>query len=376
MRIAYIYDAVWPFTKGGLELRVYELARRLAKRGHEVDVYGWWLWKGGRKVILPEGAALHSLGSWNRSLYNKNGKRSIAEGVYFGWRTLLRSYKDYNIVDSQQFPYFNNFSAKLRANHNFVITFVELWGTQYWREYLGGVAGRMGELIERGVTKLAKHNVSISEHTRQRLMNEGVDSTVIPCGIDFSRILSVPRSKEQTDIIFVGRLIHEKNVDMLLDAVGTLKQETTDVSCTIIGNGPEKERLEHKAKELNLTDNVRFLGRLEHYEDVLAHIKAASVLAIPSFREGFGIVALEANACGIPFITVNHPMNAITELCIDGNGYACKPSTSDLALCLQHVLDKGIGNNQNIANQDVARYFDWNHIANMAERYYAEVAGL
>lgn len=66
--------------------------------------------------------------------------------------------------------------------------------------------------------------------------------------------------------------------------------------------------------ELDLKGNVEFTGFLEDYQDVIAHMKSSKVLVLPSVREGFGMVVLEANACGVPVVVVDHPMNAAKDL--------------------------------------------------------------
>ncbi|RLG32158.1 hypothetical protein DRN98_05680 [Methanosarcinales archaeon] len=136
MKLAYIYDAVYPWIKGGAEKRIYEISKRLAERGHEVHWYGlkWW---DGENDIVQEGVYLHGIGRWD-NLY-VNGRRSIKEGLYFGIKTLTRLKGDFDIIDCQEAPYFPCFSAKVHSLLNkskLVITWHEVWG-DYWYEYLG-----------------------------------------------------------------------------------------------------------------------------------------------------------------------------------------------------------------------------------------------
>ncbi|WP_367884760.1 glycosyltransferase [Thermococcus sp. JCM 11816] len=103
-------------------------------------------------------------------------------------------------------------------------------------------------------------------------------------------------------------MIREKNVELLVRAVQILKTEIPDIKVLIIGgDGPERRRLERLSEELNLVENVDFKGFLDEYEAVISHMKASRVFVLPSIREGFGITALEANASGIPVVTVVHP---------------------------------------------------------------------
>ena len=136
MKIAYIYDAVYPWVKGGAEKRIYEISRRLAARGHVVQCYGmkWWP---GDDTIQRDGVQLHGICS-PVPLYS-NGRRSIGEAVRFASRVLsLRA--DVDMVDCQNFPYLSCFSARLlsgRRGPRLFITWHEVWentGTSTWAE--------------------------------------------------------------------------------------------------------------------------------------------------------------------------------------------------------------------------------------------------
>jgi hypothetical protein len=85
MKIAYVYDAVYPFVKGGVEKRIWELAVRLVRRGHEVHLYGMQFWEG-PAVIEREGVVLHGVCA-PLALYTA-GRRSIAQAVWFGWKVI------------------------------------------------------------------------------------------------------------------------------------------------------------------------------------------------------------------------------------------------------------------------------------------------
>ncbi len=74
MRIAYVFDAVYPFVKGGVERRIWEVSRRLADKGHDVHIYGMKYWTG-EDTISREGVSLHGV-CRPRELYS-GGRRSI-----------------------------------------------------------------------------------------------------------------------------------------------------------------------------------------------------------------------------------------------------------------------------------------------------------
>ena len=107
----------------------------------------------------------------------------------------------------------------------FVITWHEVWG-DYWYEYLGW-KGAFGKITERLVAGLTPNIIAVSGTTAKKLGCLGVfdDVRIIPNGIDPVHIQSVPPSLISSDIIFVGRLIKEKHVDVLVRAFATLLPE-------------------------------------------------------------------------------------------------------------------------------------------------------
>ena len=371
MKIAYVYDAVYPWVKGGAEKRVYEISRRLVERGHEVHWFGlkWW---DGEKDIVRDGIYLHGIGEWD-DLY-VDGRRSIAEGIYFGFKTLTGLRGDFDVIDCQEFPYFPCFSAKahsLLKGSNLVITWHEVW-SDYWYEYLGR-KGFFGWSIERLTSQLTNKNVAVSEGTKKDLERIGVrkEIKVIPNGIDFKRIEGIKSSKEESDIIFAGRLIKEKNVDVLIKAVKLVSDEIPDVKCMIIGDGPEKRELEKLACDLKMDDNIEFMGFLEDHYHVISYMKSSKVFVLPSTREGFGIVALEANACGLPVVTVNHERNAACDFITDRNGFICELSEAGVA----EGVFGGLNGGENMRSGCVgnAMKYDWDGIVDLIEPTYGGI---
>lgn len=365
MKIAYVYDAVYPWVKGGAEKRIYELSRRLAGRGHEVHCYGmkWW---DGEDEILRDGVHLHGICA-PVMLYS-GGRRSMKEAAYFASKVL--SMRDSSeIVDCQNFPYLPCLPAKLLARmrkQDLFITWHEVWG-DYWREYLGR-KGIFGRSIEMAVSRLTDKNIAVSEMTRRDLEGLGVKGVqVIPNGIDFKGIMRVKASEKESDVIFVGRLVGHKNVDLLIRAVSLAARDVPDIRAIIIGDGPDKEKLRALTRELGLEKNVEFTGFLESYDDALALMKSSRVFASPSTREGFGMAALEANACCLPVVTVNHRMNAVRDLVTKGTGQICEPSAEGLAEAIVNELDSG----KNMMRcEENAKSYDWERICSLAEAVY------
>ena len=117
MKIAYVHDVIYPYVKGGAEKRVWEMARRLADRGHEVHIFTMKYWDGDY-VIEREDVHLHAVCP-PVDLYVE-GRRSIRAAVRFSWKLLSSLRGDFDIIDAQQFPYLpilDRKSTRLNSSH-------------------------------------------------------------------------------------------------------------------------------------------------------------------------------------------------------------------------------------------------------------------
>ena len=373
MKIAFIYDAVYPFVTGGAEKRVYELAKRLVQRGHDVHWYGigWWWPEKGQEDIELDGIKLHGVCK-PVALYNDE-RRSIKEPLLFSVKLFPKLMSEkYDIVDCQGFPYFSCFTAKthsLLGKSVFCITWIEVWNN-YWYEYLGKI-GIFGKIVEKLTSYLTKNVIAISEKTKRDLKRIGFNKkiAVVPVGINMQYIEEINHSEYKSDIIFAGRLIKDKNVDILIKAVSIVKKEIHDIKCTIIGEGPERTNLENLAKKLEISDNIRFIDFLDEHKEMISYMKSSKVFVLPSTREGFGIVVIEANACGIPVIVVNHKMNASCDLVINNkNGFIADFSKDDIAEKIIYLINK----KEEMHDDCIAmsKKFDWEKIVDSLEKFY------
>ena len=375
MKIAFIYDVIYPYVKGGVEKRVWELATRLSLRGHEVHLFGMKFWDG-EDIFIREGVFLHGVCPAQK-IY-AGGRRTIFQALYFSIHLIPPLLKErYDIIDCQQFPYFSSFSVKIVSKLKkipLVITWHEVWG-DYWYEYLGW-KGFVGKTTERLVARLTSENVAVSKTTAKNLNNLGVrhEIKIIPNGIDLTRIRLVSPSSEPGDIIFVGRLIKEKHADLLIKAFELLLSAYPDIHMRLIGEGPEYFKIKNLIDDKKIQNSVYLSRFYQDHDDLLAHLKSSKVFVLPSTREGFGITALEALACGIPVVTVDHPANAILDLITENNGFLCPLSAEDLAktMCLALRLHNEM---RNVCTKSAESY-DWENITSDVESYYQSVIAI
>lgn len=206
------------------------------------------------------------------------------------------------------------------------------------------VAGKAGEWcrrISRRVYTSSRRVICISERVREQVI-EGVGrncrTSVVHNGVDpelFSPI-SNPSSDSLT-ILSVGNLIPIKGHDLLIRAVAALTPEFRSLSLEIIGDGPEKSRLQALAQQLQIAERVSFLGR-QPRRQVAAAMQRCTLFALPSRYEGLGCVYLEAMSAGKAVVGCRG--QGIAEIIQHGaNGFLVGPDNEkELTLALAMLL--------------------------------------
>ncbi|MDT3435471.1 glycosyltransferase family 4 protein [Haloarcula sp. 1CSR25-25] len=375
MDVAFVTSQVYPYRKGGTEKRIHEIGKRLVGYGHEVTVYGchWW---DGASENENRGMTLKGI-SPGREQYVGN-RRSIAEALRFSTdllQPLRQKIDDHDVVVvcvSEHFPVWVSALLSSTSDTPIVTTWHEVWTREYWKSYLG-LLGNVGWVVQLITGHLPQNPVAVSSMTADRLAKIGPNRDsieVIPNGIDIGKIRSAPAAGVGFDILFVGRLIPEKNVDLLLTAFDQVS-EAHDVTLGIIGDGPQREELQSLAGSLSHSDCVTFLGFLKDNTEVYGHMKAAEIFVLPSVREGFGISALEAMSAGCIPITVDHPDSGASEVVGD-----CGFVTDVTASAVAEAINKSIRGETPDGNPvKRAEKFDWDRIARQAEYVYQNAAG-
>ena len=358
-------DGVYPFNKGGKERRLWEITRRLQANGAEVHIYTMKWWEEGRHLNL-EGVRLHAICKY-RPLYNGE-RRSITQAVIFGLATLKLLVARFDVLDVDHMPYFPVFAARIICTlrrKRIVATWHEVWGIDYWQSYLGKLAP-ISAFTEWLAARSADEIVAVSMQTSTRLtdtLKVKVPVRTIELGVDLTAIREEQKSELQSDILFAGRLLAHKNVDLLLRAMALLKDNSPWLRCRIVGEGPERSRLESLSADLDLEGNV-FFHDFFPGPSIYGLMKSATVFALPSVREGFGAVVLEANCCGVPVVTSDHPDNAARHLIVQGqNGYLAGADATSLAKALNLAIIRAPLMNPRAAAERTGHLRDWSEVA-------------
>jgi colanic acid/amylovoran biosynthesis glycosyltransferase len=151
--------------------------------------------------------------------------------------------------------------------------------------------------------------IAVSNFIKTKLIEKGFPEEKIIThyiGVDVNHLVFDPSVKRENIVLFVGRLVENKGCKYLLQAMKRVQEKLPDVQLVIIGEGPEKEKLQKLAA--TTLQHVQFLGR-QPYEEVIKWMRKAKVFSVPSLEvesgasEGLGMVFLEANALGLPVVS-------------------------------------------------------------------------
>lgn len=242
-----------------------------------------------------------------------------------------------------------------------------------------GRAGAWCKRISQRVYHSSRRVICISEHVREQVlegMGKGCRTSVVYNGVDPE--LFSPGGEGKTDslvILSVGNLIPIKGHELLIRAVAALAPEFPLLTLDIIGDGPERFRLEKLSQELKLGGRIRFLGR-QSRRDVSVAMRRCALFALPSRYEGLGCVYLEAMSAGKPVIGCRG--QGIAEIIQHGsNGFLLGPDNEkELTLALNMLLrDAGRRENLGAAARDtILEQLTLEHQAETLLRIYREVA--
>lgn len=359
---------LFPPIIAGSGKRFYEIGRRLARK-HEVHIHTM----GGDTEEELEGMHVHRYGKFHAF----SAERSYKSGVKFSFRMFecLRS-ESYDIIDC-------NIVSKMPAYVSYIIAkrmhipLIETWHEVMHRlnfEILGHVMGLPAFLMEFPIPHLADMSIAVSETTKRRmvgLLNADADKVVvIPNGVDLKKFSRVHAEKKYGRILYVGRLERHKRVDLLMHAYKQLKRQYRDVELVIVGDGSQRRHLVELSRRLEDVTFLRFLRE----EDLIALMKSAWVLVLPSEKEGQGIVLLESMAAGTPPIAVQAEGSGVCNIIRNAhNGMLV--SKENIGAAIQRLLsDEEMHASLRKNCLHFVKKYDWNDIAASVAALYEKIS--
>lgn len=204
-------------------------------------------------------------------------------------------------------------AVRARVPWFLIVHGVEAWGPPHWPATQRGLTWA----ATKAAVRRADAFVAVSDLTRRRFahrMGLALErGTVVPNSVDLSDFGPGPKRpdlldryglRDRTVLMTLARLSPEeryKGIDEVIEALPALAESVPDVAYLVCGGGDDRERLEAKARALGLADRVVFAGYVPE-EDKADHFRLADAFVMPGRGEGFGIVYLEALACGVPVV--------------------------------------------------------------------------
>ena len=323
MRIAMLSAHASPLAQlggretGGMQVYLLELSREMARRRYEVDIFTRR--DGGQPEIEVLAPNLR-LVRIDAGPPEPAGKEEVVGYLPAFAREVERfaraEERPYGIIHSHywQSGWVGDVLARrLRLPH---VTMFHTLGEVKNRARISEQEPRQRIKHERNIARRADAIVTASEHERgllQRYYGARPERMhTIPCGVDLDLFAPGDRTAARLELglpprspvaVWVGRLEKLKGVDILVGAIAQLMER--DLTLIIIGgderSGPLKEELLAQARAAGIEANIRFEGAVDH-DRLPVYYRAADVCVVPSYYESFGLVAVEAMACGTPVV--------------------------------------------------------------------------
>ena len=320
MRILQITPTFIPSRFGGISL-FYNLSKNLVKRGHEVivfttDIKDRYL----RLSDIQSGRDIDGI----KVYYFRNISNLLATKYRLAFprgmsAAVKREISNFDIIHLHNVRTFQNVIIHHYARKYNVPYVLQAHGSLVTFFYKGWQKRIFDVIWGRRILKDAAKVVAVTPIEAEQYRNMGISENkieIIPNGIDLSEFENLPErgefrakyglDKEQKIILYLGRIHKIKGLDLLARAFAELSQSLNNVKLVIAGSDdgylPSLKKL---VADLEISNEVLFTGHLYGEDKVVAYVDA-DVFILPSTYEIFGIVVLEACACGTPVIVTDH----------------------------------------------------------------------
>jgi glycosyltransferase involved in cell wall biosynthesis len=204
-----------------------------------------------------------------------------------------------------------------------------------YHTWLTRVGGKIGwrDRIKRQIGRLAAKNMAVSEALGKSLFSS---CDVIPNPYRDDLFTVDPEARRHRELVFLGRLVTDKGVDLLMDAMTLLRERGLTPNLSIIGSGPHEAKLREQVRRQDLEQQVSFLG-VRIGAELVRILNGHQIMVIPSrWTEPFGLVALEGIACGL--VAVGSSNGGLPDAIGPCGEIFHTGNAQSLADCLERVL--------------------------------------
>lgn len=375
-----IFNYEQPSKAGGAGTASFSISKELVKIG--VDVHYIVMSEDKYRESISEGVKIYHTRSLTYGMLSLI-PRVIQSHLIFSVpytievQKLLNKIQPDVLISFGTFPAFqtyihNKFSKKtipyvLSFRHNPLlrkITFLPMWLKSSWK---------INPLIKSAIS-FTSPSLVLSQNLEPYIKREII---TIPNGID--KTLYYPKLNNSTQknkthvLLCLSRLAPEKRVEDAIMAMPLILEKNPSVILRIVGDGPDREDLEKLSINLNIRENVEFIGHVPH-EEIIKEYHKASIFLLPSDNEGFPNTFLEAISCGLPVITT--PVGDLEYIVPDaGNGFLVNfhsPSEIADAVC-KIISDDEIYNKFSEMSIGLSRKYSWKEVALLYHNHLKDI---
>lgn len=365
------------YIGGGVENVTYNLTIQMAKRGHDVSIF---------TSSIDSKSSIEYYGNITIYRYKSNFKIGQAH-MSFGliYKPVIADL-DLDIVHSHMgnlpAPITAYLYAKMKKRPIIVTYHAD------WMGGFGGVIRRTcvflfnnylcDKLLSNSdlIIALSNHQVNESMFLKKytgkiRAICNGINLNDFEIQLSKEECrnkLKLPADKNI--ILFVGSLTPRKGPQILIKSMEKIIEKIPNSYLVIVGDGYYRKEIENLACELNIDKEIKFVGFVDEKSKIL-YYKSADIFVLPSFHESFGIVLLEASACGLPLVVSD--LEAFKAIIKEGyNGLSTKMGEdNDLANKLIYLLENDdVRMNMGKNAKDIVQSFSWERVADETENAY------
>lgn len=375
MKLLLINYEFWPIG-GGAGMATYSIAKELVKLGHTVDVLTTGK-NGNGEVQNLNGFDVYRVHTWRKGIHDCGfrGALTFLSSAALRLRQLVQE-KKYDLIH-YFFSFPTCFLTLFPGNHRKTPYILSLRGSdvphydEYHRtlQYLHFVLKPINRMLWRRAKKVVALSESLKEIANRTEPCQDIE--IIPNGVD-TKLFCINRNQKVSDGIFrlitVSRLVKRKGIQNLLQAIKNLQDPS--IQLLIVGSGNYEHQLKNLSQELALNGQVKFFGFC-HCNQLPRLYNQSDVFILPSLAESFGLVFLEAMACGLPIIGAH--TGGIPDIVQDENGILVTPeSISEIQAAILKMRDSqqlrtDMGNRN---RQRVIKHYSWQRVAEEYQKIY------
>ncbi|HHV59910.1 MAG TPA: glycosyltransferase family 4 protein [Clostridiaceae bacterium] len=386
MRILMLSWEYPPRIVGGISRVVYHLSQKLGEAGNEVHVVTC------REQNTPAIEKDSNVYVHRVHTYDVKPGNFVDWVLHFNFTIIEHCIKMINETGKFDIIHAHDwivaFAARVLKNAYFMPLACTIHATEYGRNW--GIHNETQKYISNVEWFLTYESWKVivnSNYMKEeviRVFNLPWDKIeLVPNGIDINKFAGIEKDMNfrrryahdsEKIIFYVGRIVNEKGVGVLLDSVPMVLSAYKGAKFIISGKGPQLDYLKTKASAMGVSQNIYFTGYISD-EDLLRLYKCVDIAVFPSLYEPFGIVALEGMAAGVPIVVsdvgglgeiVEHGVNGLKCIAGNANSLAC----SILEILFNPQKGEVMKNN---ALKKVRAHFTWDIISRQTQKVYQKI---